>query len=253
MTHGTGDATEGAPVLAARHVRLARSWTMALAGSLAVAANAAPPRPVNPADFGWDLSYAAALAAHPVSKDEFLPTWIRLHARRPVHTRFASYAGDPILGTLLIEEPDRHAGDPLATWVVRTRTAASVCTFHAKFMDRPCESVGTGRADAFLRKVMSFEPSRAQTTEDDVIGKDDQGAPIRFSQVGFLSVWVDGRSLQRPISAVEMAPPQPPPASTGDTRDPARAQLAKALAELRGAPSIAPATRRPSWRALPWR
>jgi hypothetical protein len=181
-----------------------------------------------PRRFHWDLSYVSALAAYPMRANEFLPIWISRYPKRPVHTRFANYAGQKILGSVLMEQPDGHAGEPNATWVVRTKSTASLCTFHPKFMDRPCETLEFDRADAFLREVIAFRPSRAAATEDVVIGEDGKGAPILFNYVGFLSVWVDGRSLQRPISAVEIAPS---PAG-GGAQDRNRSQLTLALAKL---------------------
>ena len=209
-------------------MRLLCVWAVAFVGKLGIAAQVVPSRPVDPADFKWDLSYASALAAHPMRPNEFLPAWIGRYPKRPVHVKLASYAGEKIIGSLLMEQPDGHTGDPYATWVIRTRSTARVCTFHPKFMDRPCESVVPARVDAFLRQVMGFAPSRTRAIEDVVIGKDDKGAPILFNYVGFLSVWVDGRSLQRPISALEIAPLP----SAGGAEDPSRGQLALAFAGL---------------------
>ena len=211
--------------VAARFARFARALAVASVGSPCVAA---PQGGVAPADFGWDLAYTRALAAYPLPANEFLPIWLGRNPTRPVHARFASYAGEPIVGSALIEQPDAHAGDPLALWIIRTKDGASLCEFHPRFKDRPCEAAEPGRVDAFLHEAIDLRPTPAGAAEDIVIGNDAQGRPVVFNHVGFLSVWVDGRTLQRPISAVELLESLPGRGSTDATRS----QLTLALARL---------------------
>ncbi|MEO7494954.1 MAG: ankyrin repeat domain-containing protein [Massilia sp.] len=179
---------------------------------------------VTEADLKWDLSYRRALQEHPIAPAEFMWQWIAGHPQRPIHTRLAEYAGEPIEATLLIEQPDGHTGDPSASWFIKTRSSASVCTFHPKLMHAPCKPLDPARAEQFIRSVLHFTPlapgAGAQTAE-----KGPDGKPILLNYMGFLSMYVDGVALQRPIAIRELTP-----AASG--ADPQAGRLERAVAAL---------------------
>ena len=155
------------------------------------------------ADLCWDLSYQAAIQT--MDAREFLPYWVSEHPKRPVHTKMQEYVGDTIESSVLIETPDSHAGSPMATWFIRTRNSAVACTFHHKFMNKPCDPLDPKKMDQFIRELRGFvalpppkDPSRA------AVGKShgDQ-PPFFFNYVGFLSIYQHGTVLQRPIAMAE--------------------------------------------------
>jgi ankyrin repeat protein len=154
---------------------------------------------------GWDLSYQTVLKAHPVGPDEFLPIWIERYPKRPVHQKMNEYTGEAIEASLLIEEPDGHAGDPMATWVIKTNTSAKLCKFHEKFMDNPCQPLDPARTEQFIRDVLKFEPLPPQTSQAKLIGKLPDGRSILLNYIGFLSVWIDGVATQRPLASMEQS------------------------------------------------
>ena len=182
------------------------------------------------ADLGWDLSYQAAIQNQKMDAREFLPYWISVHPTRPVHTKMQAYVGEAIEGSVLIEKPDSHAGSPMATWFIRTRTSAIVCSFHEKFMSNPCEPLDPKKMDQFIQELRGFaalpapkDPSKA------VIGnaRDDQA--IFFNYVGFLSIYQHGTTVQRPIAMVERFIPIP---GRAPDLDPQAGRLDRAIARL---------------------
>lgn len=175
-------------------------------------------------DLKWDLSYRTALAKHPIASNEFMQYWLADKPLRPIHTKLAEYVGEPIEASLLIERPDGHAGDPDANWFVKTRSGASVCTFHQKFMQTPCERLDPVRAEQFMRAVLHW-PALPPQSGNTLQGKGADGRPILLNYVGFLSVFVDGVALQRPIAASEVNL-----SATG--ADPQAGRLDDALARL---------------------
>jgi ankyrin repeat protein len=150
----------------------------------------------------WDLSYQSALRNYPIPQNEFMNTWPGRQSKRLIHEKLAAYAGERIEASLLVETPDRHAGDPMATWFIKTRSTAKSCTFHPK-TSRPCEQLDPVRTEAFIREVMNFKPPKFSPSNESI--GDVAGTPIFANYFGFLSVYVDGRTLQRPIASVEFA------------------------------------------------
>lgn len=151
------------------------------------------------ADLKWDLSYATALRQHPISPREYMAVWPQQHLQRPIHQRLADYDGEPITASLLIERPDGHTGDPHATWFIRTRSSAKMCSFHPKLASTPCSDVDPAKTDRFIREVMNFRQLPDQASEENKIGND---AGL-LNYMGYVSVYVDGKSLQRPIALSE--------------------------------------------------
>jgi ankyrin repeat protein len=150
----------------------------------------------------WDLSYQSALRDYPIPQNEFMATWPGRDSKRLIHEKLATYAGEKIEASLLIETPDRHAGDPMATWFIKTRTTAQSCIFHPK-VSQPCEQLDPVRTEAFIREVMNLKPAKFSPSNRSI--GDAAGGPIFANYFGFLSVYVDGRTLQRPIASVEFA------------------------------------------------
>ncbi|MYM69712.1 hypothetical protein GTP45_23120 [Pseudoduganella sp. FT55W] len=151
------------------------------------------------ADLKWDLSYQTALREHPINAREFMAFWPQQHPQRPIHDRLAQYDGEPISASLLIERPDGHTGDPHATWFIRTRSSAKMCSFHPKLSSAPCTDVDLAKTDRFIREVMNFRQLPDQASEENTI---DSGKGL-LNYMGYVSVYVDGKSLQRPIAVSE--------------------------------------------------
>lgn len=178
-------------------------------------------------ELNWDLSYQSALREHPIAENEFMQFWPRGFPKRLIHERLADYTGEPIEASLLIEGPDGHTGDPLATWVIKTRTTAQACTLH-KRVHRPCEQLDPARTSAFIREVMDFKPPHVTLSPSRKI-VDGAGKPILFNYVRFLSVYVEGRTLQRPIAAIELDESE---LSPEEMKSPDARRLSNAVAKL---------------------
>ena len=152
-------------------------------------------------DLKWDLSYRSALREHPIADNEFMAFWPARYPKRAIHDKLANYAGERIEASLLIERPDGDSGHPFASWYIKTRTTAQVCTLY-KEPHRPCKQLDPARTEAFISEVMNFKPLKFTPSKENQIG-DVAGTPILVNYVGFISVYVDGRALQRPIATVE--------------------------------------------------
>lgn len=178
-------------------------------------------------DLKWDLSYQSALREHPIGDNEFMNIWPRGFPKRLIHERLANYAGEVIEASLLIEGPDGHAGDPLATWFVKTKTTAQSCTLHQRIHE-PCEQLDPARTEAFIREVMSFKPLRLTPSPERKIGE-AAGKPILFNYSRFLSVYIGGRTLQRPIASIELGEPG---LTAEEMKHPDAGRLSNAIARL---------------------
>ena len=179
----------------AQRARLFLGTLVVLAcGVSAPAALAAP-------DLKWDLSYRSALREHPIADNEFMAIWPDRYPKRPIHDKLANYAGERIEASLLIERPDGDSGYPFASWFIKTRTTAQVCSLY-KDPERPCKQLDPARTEAFISEVMNFKPLKFTPSKENEIGNVD-GTPILANYVGFISVYVNGRALQRPIAGVE--------------------------------------------------
>jgi ankyrin repeat protein len=179
------------------------------------------------ADLKWDLSYESALRAHPIAENEFMRFWPARYPQRPIHERLAAYSGEPIEASLLIEGPDGDAGAPVAQWFVKTRTAARVCTLYKVSRDG-CEQLDPARTDAFIREAMALRPPRVTPSDRRKIGEAG-GKPVLANYTQFLSVYIGGRVLQRPLAALEMDPAGP---ASSEMRHPEAGRLSNAIARL---------------------
>ena len=179
------------------------------------------------ADLKWDLTYQSALRNYPIAANEFMRVWPARYPLRPIHARLAGYAGEPIEASLLIEGPDGDAGDPVAQWFVKTRTAAQVCTLYKGSRDS-CERLDPARTEAFIREAMAFGPPRVTPSDSRKIGAAG-GKPVLANYTQFLSVYVAGRALQRPLAALEM---EAAGATAAEMRHPEAGRLSNALARL---------------------
>lgn len=180
-------------------------------------------------DLNWDLSYANALNAYPMAKGEFLPVWIATHPNRPIHEKMAGYTSAPIEASVLIEKPDLHAGDPFATWIIVTKTAASACVFHQKFMDRPCQALDRTRAQEFVKTLAVFKPVALASQASNVIGQGPAGEDILLNYIGFVSIFQGGQVIQRPAATLEFSEPQLQPVTEPDADT---GRIDKAIARL---------------------
>lgn len=175
-----------------------------LAGACLLAGGASLAGPAHAgADLKWDLSYQGALRDHPIASNEFMAFWPARYPQRPIHARLAAYDGEPIQASLLLEGPDGHAGYPVAHWYIRTASTAQVCTLYRERADA-CKPLDPARLDAAIGEVMAFQPVRFTPSDKKTIGELG-GKPILLNYHRFLSVYVDGRALQRPVVALELA------------------------------------------------
>lgn len=182
------------------------------------------------ADLGWDLSYRTAIENQKMDAREFLPYWISMHPSRPVHTKMKEYIDSAIEGSVLIEQPDSHTGSPMATWFIRTRTGATVCTFHKEFMNNPCEPLNRKKMDQFIDELRAFAVLPApKDASKAVVSRAEDGQPIFFNYVGFLSIYQHGTTMQRPIAMVERFMHIP---GRAPTLDPQAGRLDRAIARL---------------------
>lgn len=210
---------------------LPRHAVPALLFACAAQFGAGPAQAAAADDFKWDLSYRAALERHPIPADEFTRLWAaRLEPDRPIVRAISAYAGAPVQAALLIEKPDGHAGDPVATWFIKTAGGASICTYHRQ-IEGGCKPLDPVRTEQFMRDVMRFPALKPQTGRR-VDERNADGPSMQVNYFGFLSVYVDGVALQRPIGAIELAE-----SPTG--ADPQAGRLDRALAGLVLAPEDA--------------
>jgi ankyrin repeat protein len=157
---------------------------------------------VQAAELPWDLSYQSALREHPIADNEFMRIWPQRYPARQIHEQLAQYAGEPIEASVLIEKPDSHAGDPQASWFIKTRSSAKVCSYHPK-IKASCAELEPAKVERFAREVLAFRPLPAQTDQKNTIGELEKGKPILVNYLGFISVYVDGKTLQRPLALIE--------------------------------------------------
>jgi hypothetical protein len=155
------------------------------------------------ADLGWDLSYRTVLKDHPMVANEFMRVWPERYPKRLIHERLRTYQGEMIEDSVLVEEPDSHTGDPLATWFIKTRSGAQLCVFHPKFSDRPCTPLARERVTALIEEIMGFAPLPLPAAKPSPEGKVPGGDEMQSNYFGFLSVYHAGKTLQRPIAMGE--------------------------------------------------
>ena len=157
------------------------------------------------AELPWDLSYTSALRDHPIADREFMRIWPQQHPQRPIHQKLAQYAGEPIEASMLIEQPDGHTGDSIAQWFIKTHNTAQLCSFHPKRMDEPCRKLDPARVEAAIRDVLHIADPWPPSGDGLVVEKDyfGPGKPMLLNYFGYVSVYVDGVTLQRPIGGDE--------------------------------------------------
>jgi tetratricopeptide (TPR) repeat protein len=163
---------------------------------------------VQAAELPWDLSYKSALRDHPIGEQEFMRIWPSQHPQRPIHQKLAGYAQQPIEASMLIERPDGHTGDPQATWFIKTRDTALACPFHPQSMKQPCKTLEPWRVEEAMREVMAMRDP-APPVGDGVVAEADyfgKGKPLLFNYVAYVSVYIDGKTLQRAVGATELDP-----------------------------------------------
>jgi hypothetical protein len=147
------------------------------------------------AELPWDLGYKATLRAHPLANRGSVGEWIGAYPVRPIHQRLAEYKGAPIEASLLIEQAGPHTGDPLATWIIATRDGAQVCGFDKRSTGQICGPLDRARAIAIIRDVAAMpDPPPPDLTKE----KTKYG-----DYFGLLSVYLDGKAMQRPLRRVE--------------------------------------------------
>jgi hypothetical protein len=144
------------------------------------------------------------------------PKWI---SKRALTDELAAYKGDRIEASLLIETPNPRAGEPDAIWFWKTKTSAHTCSFSVRVMS-PCKQLDPARTLAFIREVVNYKPIQFTPVNEKSNG-------MLMNYFGFVSVYVDGRTLQRPIASVELF--ESLAKQTRQTADVAR--LAKAVEE----------------------
>ncbi|QNA89365.1 hypothetical protein G4G28_14375 [Massilia sp. Dwa41.01b] len=172
-----------------------------LAGCLVLAGCLSIPRAQAAANLKWDLTYKEALRRHRLRDNEMLRYLLTRYPKRAIQERLASYSGEPIEASLLLEAPEsKH---PMATWYIRTRSAARVCVVTNDRED-DCQPLDPARTEAFIREVMHFAPLDPVPDGEHAVGVDKAtGTPILMNYYQLLSVSIDGRTLQRPVATLE--------------------------------------------------
>lgn len=180
-----------------------RARRILLWSSFALASCFALPEADAAADLKWDLSYQAALRKHPMRNNELLRVLLKRYPKRPMHERLADYSGEPIEASVLLEGGlDIDAKGPPAIWITKTRTTARLCSVTGEKGD-DCQALDPARTDTFIREMMHFAPLHPVPTGQHALGE-DKGTPILMNYFYMLSVYVDGRVMQRPVATLEM-------------------------------------------------
>ena len=96
-------------------------------------------------------------------------------------------------------------------------------------MNEPCKTLDPSRVENFMREVMRFKNLPAQLSEQNVIDKAADGKVTLLNYMGYLSVYVDGKSLQRPIALLELNESNETP---GGKPDPETGRLEREIAKL---------------------
>ncbi|OEZ99734.1 tetratricopeptide repeat protein [Duganella sp. HH101] len=197
------------------------------------------------AELPWDLSYQSALRDHPIAEREFMRVWPQQHPQRPIHQKLAEYAGGPIEASMLIEQPDGHAGDAIAQWFIKTRNTAQVCSFHPKRLNDECKKLDPARVETAIRDVLHMSDPWPPSGDGLVVEKDyfGPGKPLLLNYFGYVSVYVDGVSSQRPVGGDEWGERLDKSRPAGP--EAGRLQLAVAKA-MEGAKATAPAAAVPA-------
>jgi hypothetical protein len=146
----------------------------------------------------WDLSYESAIKQYALADNEFMYRWPKSLAVRPIHEKLSQYQGEEIIASVLIEKPDGHAGDPSAIWFIQTKFDAKFCFFYKKQMNEACNAIDVERFQVFVREVLAFP--RLKPINNQLI---DQNTQLNY--FGFISIYENGRSTQRPIFIQELS------------------------------------------------
>lgn len=179
----------------------------------------------------WDLSYRGALRDFRVAPNEIIRRWQEMYPRRPILDYVSRYTGAPITGSMLIDMPDSHAGDPAAVWLIQTRHYAMVCHWD-KRTNAFCKSVDHTYAGNVIHELMQSQVPVPVAEENKVAFKDPKGAPILLNYVGFVSFYDHGKALQRPIAMSELEVNPRAGYASGEESD----RLALALGKLAMSP-----------------
>jgi HEAT repeat protein len=77
-----------------------------------------------PKQFGWDLTYESLLKKNNQGPNDWLPQWLKKTRRSFTLKQLASWQGEPIIMSILIESPAFHAGEHSIAWLFRTKDKA---------------------------------------------------------------------------------------------------------------------------------
>ena len=180
------------------------------------------------ANLKWDLSYQEVMNTHQVAGNEFLRVWVaRFPPRRLIQEALDEYAGEAIEASALIEYPDGDAGAPMALWLIRTRSGATLCDVYSRKAQTSCEPADPAKADRYLREVAALSAPSEMVSERNVVGMGPDGQPMVVNYVGFLSIYLDGQTQQRPLRSLELADLSETP--------PAQAAISPKVGQVRGA------------------
>lgn len=149
---------------------------------------------VQAAELPWDLTYRSVLRDRPVA-DRELGDWIGKAKKRVIHEQMAEYAGAPIEASLLLEQPAPVQGGIMATWIVATRRDAQVCMFGDRMEKQSCQPMDRARANGIIHDLLSLpEPPPP----------DEKGGKFEYDNyIGLMSLYADGKAVQRPLMKVE--------------------------------------------------
>jgi hypothetical protein len=146
------------------------------------------------AELPWDLTYRSVLTKYPVA-DREMGEWIAAAPKRQVVLQLAEYKGAPIEASLLTEQAAPVEGGLVSIWVMSTRDSAQACTLATRRETQACRPIDRARAEEIIRAVANL-PAPPQP--------DERGGKVRYDNyVSLLSVYVDGKAVQRPVLSSE--------------------------------------------------
>ncbi len=145
------------------------------------------------ADLPWDLTYQSVLRDRPDARRELGP-WFDGVKKAVVRPPLDQLDGAKIEAALLIEQPAPVQGGVATTWLVATRDGAQVCVYGTRLEKQSCRPIDRARADGIIGDLLNLrEPAPPA-------GKPRE---IADNYIGLMSLYLDGRGVQRPLAKAE--------------------------------------------------
>lgn len=148
--------------------------------------------------FGWDLSYKELMDKNGIDKNAYLRTWLKRHSLTYTPDVLASWKGDTVVSSILVEAPVFHAGEHSVQWFIRTRDKAYSWTFiEEKVFRNSKNEIDVKKFDEAMAALSAWQQSPPS-----VCGKDNKGCPAGY--IGFLNIYHDGKPNQMLLSVEDL-------------------------------------------------